>query len=195
MIVKGAFECVSLAIYGEVASEAPSSSPAYYPKAHASLDPIPIPRALDPSTSYDPTQLARELLKLIPDAPPLELIVRLMFCLKPSHDDWDSPEFPYLHPDLEQLDEEADLEQVSELLMRPVADDIKEEILAQFCESVAGMIGEKVNVISMISCAVPLTLPSCFRTATKPTSLQIYCHALLPRTLISDGPLLCVLSS
>ncbi|TCD70012.1 hypothetical protein EIP91_005262 [Steccherinum ochraceum] len=143
MIVKGAFECVALAIYGEVASEAPSSSPTYKPKTYASVDPVPIPRALDPSNCYDPTQLARQLLSLIQDAPPLELIVRLMFCLKPSHDDWDSPDFPYLYPDLEQLGEDADLEQVSETLMRPVADDVNEEVLAQFAESVSGMLGEK----------------------------------------------------
>ncbi|THH33535.1 hypothetical protein EUX98_g698 [Antrodiella citrinella] len=143
MIVKGAFESVSMAIYGEVASETPSSPPTYTPKTYASVDPVPTPRALDPSNANDPTQLARQLLSLIPDAPPLELIVRLMFCLKPSHDDWDSPDFPYLYPDLEQLPEEADLEQVSEYLMRPVADDIKEDVLAQFSDTVGGMIGEK----------------------------------------------------
>ncbi|KAH8094936.1 hypothetical protein BXZ70DRAFT_896180 [Cristinia sonorae] len=143
MIVKGAFESVSLAIYGEVATETPASPLTYKPKAHASVEPIPIPRALDPSNCYDPTELARNLLRLIPDAPPLELIVRLMFCLKPSHDDWDSPDFPYLYPDLEQLGDDTDLELVAELLMHPIADDIEEGTLTHFSESVAGMIGEK----------------------------------------------------
>lgn len=144
MIVKGAFESVSLAIYGDVASEAPSVPSTYQPKTYTYIEPAPIPRALDPSNSYDPTQLARQLLSLIPDAPPLELIVRLMFCLKPSHDDWDSPEFPYLHPDLEQLGEDVDLEQVSDYLMRPIADDIKENVLVQFSEIVGSLVGEKV---------------------------------------------------
>lgn len=168
MIVKGAFQSVSLAIYGEVASEAPSAPTAYTPKTYASIDPVPIPRALDPSTCYDPTQLSRQLLSLIPEAPPLELIVRLMFCLKPAHDDWDAPEFPYLHPDLEQLDAEADLEKVSEFLMRPVADEIPEDVVTRFTETVVGMIGEKVRVLTAQS-GMRLTTAALLRTAIKLT--------------------------
>ena len=55
-------------------------------------------------------QLAEQLLSLIPDSPPLPLVVRLMFCLKPSDDDWDHPDFLNLYADLGGDDESFDLE-------------------------------------------------------------------------------------
>ncbi|KAG1806341.1 uncharacterized protein HD556DRAFT_1436315 [Suillus plorans] len=43
--------------------------------------------ALDAAKSNEPTALARNLLALIPNAPSLSLVIRLMFCLKQPDDD------------------------------------------------------------------------------------------------------------
>jgi hypothetical protein len=145
MIVKGEFECVSIAIYGDVVSELPPPSTTYEPKQMSLPEPVPLTRALDPSNSSDPTWLAKELLKLIPDSPPLPLVTRLMFCLKPSNDDWELPEFPYLYANLEVEDEEFDLNKAFICTGRPVPDDISVESLEEFTEKVASVIGPKVG--------------------------------------------------
>lgn len=144
MIVKGDFECVSMAIYGETMQDATAAMAGYVPPPLPAIEPIPLSRALDPSNSLDPSHLAQQLLNMIPDAPPLPLVIRLMFCLKPANEDWDSPEFPYCHPDLDDTDFEFDLEKVSKLTLRPVADDISEEALNRFAENVARAVNSKV---------------------------------------------------
>ena len=68
------------------------------------------------------------MLSLIPDSPPLPLVVRLMFCLKPSDDDWDHPDFPYLYADLRGDDESFDLEGIVQAISRPIRDDTSEEV-------------------------------------------------------------------
>jgi hypothetical protein len=145
MIVKGAFVCVSIAIYGEVVSELPPPSATYEPKQMSLPEQVPLTRALDPSNSSDPTWLAKELLTLIPDSPPLPLVVRLMLCLKPSNDDWELPEFPYLYTNLEAEDEEFDLNKAFRSTARPVPDDVSVESLEKFADKVAGVIGPEVG--------------------------------------------------
>ncbi len=144
MIVKGEFTSLSMVIYGDVLSEFPSHPSVYTPKVHPSFEPVAVSRALDPSNAHDPTLLARQLLSLIPDAPPLPLVIRLMFCLKPSNDDWDRPEFPYLHPDFEEASEDFDLERAYSITTKPVPDDVSPETLAKFAENVLRCVGEKV---------------------------------------------------
>lgn len=146
MIVAGAFKYVSMAIYGDVVSEMPPPSTTYEPKPIPALDPIPLSSALDPSNFRDPTKLALQLLELIPDAPPLPHIIRLMFCLKPTNDDWDLPDFPYLYADLDE-DFENDLEKALRITSRPVADDASQDSFANFAESVARCVGSKVGTI------------------------------------------------
>lgn len=146
MIVKGEFDAVSLAIYGEVVTEALATPSTYTPQPLPSITPAGLPPALDPANTRDPTQLARQLLKLIPNAPDLELVIRLIFCLKPSNEDWDLPDFPYLHPDLDDLDADAELEKVVKLTTRPVPDDISSEHLARFTEKIAQCVDPKVNL-------------------------------------------------
>lgn len=143
MIARGTFQSVSMAIYGDVVSEMPPPSLTYEPKAIPSFDPIPLSNALDPSNFRDPTRLALQLLELIPDAPPLSLIIRLMFCLKPSNDDWDLPEFPYLYADLDE--DFSDLEKAFRLTSRPVADTTSHASFARFSEAVARSLGPKVS--------------------------------------------------
>lgn len=147
MIVKGEFISLSMAIYGDILSEITPFPSVYTPKSHPSLEHIAVSRALDPANAHDPTLLAQQLLSLIPDAPPLPLVIRLMFCLKPSNDDWDLPEFPYLYPDLEDAYEDFSLEKAYNITTKPVADDISPDALVTFAENVAHCVGEKVGVI------------------------------------------------
>ncbi|KAI0371605.1 hypothetical protein BV20DRAFT_1035231 [Pilatotrama ljubarskyi] len=137
MIVKGEFESVSMAIYGKVVSETHTSPSSYEPRSLPTVAPAPLPAALDPANSRDPTQLARQLLRLIPDAPDLALVIRLIFCLKPSNDDWDLPDFPYLHADLEDTGSDFNLEKALRLTTRPVPDDVSPDAVTRFAEKVA----------------------------------------------------------
>lgn len=145
MIVKGAFEFVSMAIYGDVVSDIPTAPTRYEPRPLPSVSSVPLVPALDPANARDPTQLARQVLKLIPDAPELELVVRLVFCLKPSNDDWDLPEFPYLHPDLDEDVDEFDIEKAIRLTTRPVPDNVSSETVSRFAERVARSLNLKAS--------------------------------------------------
>jgi hypothetical protein len=149
MIVKGNFTKLSMAIYGDVASElssAESAPSSCVPSVLPPLNPTPLSPALDPANSEDPMALTRNLLSLIPEAPPLPLVIRLMFCLKPANDDWDLPEFPYLHPDLDDDPVDFDLEYAYQLTSQPVADDVPLEVLQRFADRVADAIGPKACV-------------------------------------------------
>jgi hypothetical protein len=68
-----------------------------------------------------------------------------MFCLKPTNDDWDLPEFPYLHPDFDEDPIDFDLDYAYQLTGQPVADDVPLEVLQRFVDSVADAIGPKVR--------------------------------------------------
>jgi hypothetical protein len=144
IIIKGDFQSVSMSIYGEVISEIQPSQP-YEPRPISSVDIRPLSRAVDPANSADPTLLARQLLELIPDAPPLAIVIRLMFCLKPSNDDWDDAGFPYLFTDLDHCIEDLDLEKAFEHTSRSVADDASLDSIRRFSEKVAALIGPKVG--------------------------------------------------
>lgn len=137
-----------MAIYGDVASELPSfptSPTSHIPAVLPPLTPTPLSPVLDPANSADPTTLTCNLLSLIHDAPPLPLVIRLMFCLKPTNDDWDLPEFPYIHPDLAHDPDDFDLDYAYELTGQPVADDISLEVLQRFADRVVEAIEPKVR--------------------------------------------------
>lgn len=148
MIVRGDFETVSMAIYGEPVSEVYPAITSYEARPLPVLEPTPVSPALDLARSSDPTHLARQLLALIPDAPPLNLVIRLMFCLKPPNDDWDLPEFPHLYSDLHEEDVDIDLDSAYRCLSRPVADDVSLEALLRFAEKVADAISPTDNTRS-----------------------------------------------
>ncbi|KAK7054072.1 hypothetical protein R3P38DRAFT_2854473 [Favolaschia claudopus] len=80
MIFKGEFDSISIAIYGEIVSEALSEIPSYEPKLLPAVNARPLSRAVDPASMLDPAHLAKQLLSLIPDSPPLALIIRLIPC-------------------------------------------------------------------------------------------------------------------
>lgn len=154
MIIKGAFESISLAVYGDVVSELPPLLSSYAPMHLLPLpNSTPLTRSLDPSNSLDPTALAKELLTLIPEPfePPLALVVRLMLCLKPSNDDWDQEAFPYIFADLSENNEDFDLDTAWKVTGRGVADDIPSEVLDEFAERVSAVIGTHVIQMSDIT--------------------------------------------
>ena len=173
MVIKGDFESVSMAIYGDIVSEIKPSVQPHDLLQLNSVDSRPLIGAVDPSNAADPTLLARQLLALIPDAPPLPLVIRLMLCLKPSNDDWDDPDFPYLYADLTSgID---DLEQALQITARPVADDTSPDVIRKFSECIAAAIGPKVGILPcwcsrltlfLVRCPVYLgrryTQPNCF---------------------------------
>ena len=57
----------------------------------------------------------------------LHLVVRLMFCLQPTDDNWNFPEFPYLHSNSHEEDINIDLNSSYCCLSWPVADNIPEK--------------------------------------------------------------------
>ncbi|KAH7909400.1 hypothetical protein BJ138DRAFT_1198858 [Hygrophoropsis aurantiaca] len=143
MIVRGDFECVSMAIYGETVSDPPPPPISYTPTLLPVIEPRNIIPSLDPAKNSDPTAVAKQLLALIPQPPPLTLVIRLMFCLKPPNEDWDDPAFPHLYSDLDEDDMDIDLDSAFRCLSRPVADDIPCEPLERYAEKVADAIGPK----------------------------------------------------
>jgi hypothetical protein len=134
-----------MSIYGEVISEIQPSQP-YELRPVSSVDIRPLSRAVDPANSADPTLLARQLLELIPGAPPLPMVIRLMFCLKPSNDDWDDAGFPYLFTDLDCI-EDLDLEKAFQHTSRSIADDTSLDSIRRFSEKVGASIGLKVGLL------------------------------------------------
>ncbi|KAF5358962.1 hypothetical protein D9758_004905 [Tetrapyrgos nigripes] len=145
MIVRGQFDALSLAIYGDVVSESQLSSEPPSHKPVPSVDPIPLSNTLDPANAQDPTKLAKSLLSVIDDAPPLSLVTRLMFCQKPANEDWDDENFPYLYADLEQAcaDEDFSLEAAVDCLLKPISDTVSEDTLSKFVEAIVGTLGPK----------------------------------------------------
>ncbi|KAJ7068757.1 hypothetical protein C8F01DRAFT_1208184 [Mycena amicta] len=143
MIVKGEFQSLSIAIYGETVRDTPATSPAYEPLPLPVLNPLPLSETVDPASMLDPTQVANQLLDLIPNSPKLELIIRLMFCLKPSNEDWDLPEFPYLFADLEAECDAFNLDVAVDLTARPIPDDTAYDVRSAFASKVAESVGQK----------------------------------------------------
>ncbi|KAG0702413.1 hypothetical protein DFH29DRAFT_501412 [Suillus ampliporus] len=150
MIVRGDFETVSMAIYGDVVSDTPPKPATYSPLSLPTHSSVPLVPALDAAKSNDPTALARNLLALIPNAPSLALIIRLMFCLKQPNDDWELPEFPHLYSDLNEEEMDIDLDTAFRSLSRPVAGDIQSEQLQRFAKKVSEAVGPKDDVQSYL---------------------------------------------
>jgi hypothetical protein len=145
MIVKGEFESLSMAIYGELVSDIPPAADTYEPQPLPTVNPSSLSKAVDPANTIDPTLLAKQLLSLIPDSPPLSLVIRLMFCMKPTNEDWDAPDFPYLHADLDTEIEGFDLDGALDITTKPIAEETSEETLTRFAESIGNCLANKVR--------------------------------------------------
>jgi hypothetical protein len=147
MIIKGEFKSLSIAVYGDVASEIPQLADTYTPTDTTLTPAIPLTPDLDPADSPDPTALAEDLLSLINDAPPLDLVVQLVFCLKPANEDWDLPDFPYIYANLGKLlDSGFDPEDVYEELFRPIAPSESLESQRLLAESIAAKVNKEVTI-------------------------------------------------
>ena len=145
VIIQGQYEYLSLAIFGDVIAEARKIGE-YDPRPIPALNSVSLPKTVDPSNSSEPTMLARQLLSLLPDSPPLPLIVRLIFCLKPPDEDWEHPNFPYLYSDLDSEDEIYDIATLVQSISRPVKDDVSIDALSTFAERITDFVGPKVGV-------------------------------------------------
>ena len=133
-----------MAVYGNVVTDAQEIRE-YEPRPIPALNSISLLKTVDSSNSREPTMLAQQLLSLLPDSPPLSLIVRLMFCLKPPDEDWEHPDFPYLYSDLENEDEIYDIAALVQSVGRPVKDDVSVDTLSTFAERITDYLGPKVS--------------------------------------------------
>lgn len=136
---------MSLGIYGEVVSDHNSPpTPLPHVENTAVSTPSYLPPSLDAVNHADPTSIANQLLAVLPDSPPLHLIIQLVFCLKPEAEDWDRPDFPYLYSDLTRPVDEADLGLAISEIMRPVDVSVPTETLQSFASQVAELLRSKV---------------------------------------------------
>lgn len=147
MIFQGAFDFVSLAIYGEPVVEQPTLPTLpliYYPAPLPVVEHTPLTGSLDPANAKDPTLLAKQLLELTPESPSLAIIVRLMYCVKPSGADWEHPDFPYLYADLSQDIPDFSLEKAVKLTTEHISDELTFDQLSHFADKVSNIIGQPV---------------------------------------------------
>jgi hypothetical protein len=150
MIVKGSFDQLSLAIYGQIIADTPPVRQ-YEPKIITPLEPEPLAAHLNPAhCASDPTALAKSLLNIIPNAPSLALAIRLMFCLKPTETDWDNPDFPHIYANLDNDSEDYDLDSILSKLDRPIAENVGQESLDRFVERLIDFVGPPVRFVILL---------------------------------------------
>jgi hypothetical protein len=149
MIVKGSYDAVSLAIYGEIVvkeEEKEREELRYVPKVLHVAEPIPLSKALDLANSSKPTRLADQLLSIASEGVDLSLAARLIFCFKPPDEYWDDSDFPHLYADLENTDDDFDLESVvNSVKKRPVQDTVAAEAYTILANRLNDFIGPKVH--------------------------------------------------
>ncbi|PPR02660.1 hypothetical protein CVT24_002143 [Panaeolus cyanescens] len=165
VILKGSFETISLALYGEVVTNTEKVRDEYsISKSLPLVEPSPLPMSVDPGNSNEPWALAEKLLGLLPVVPSLSLVTRLIFCLKPQSEDWDEPNFPYLYVNLDEEVDFPSIQSVVELLCRPIQEDITAETFIKFAETVDTLIASKTpddafffaKLLSILSSQQPL---------------------------------------
>lgn len=175
MIIRGQFQSLSLAVYGSTASDEPK--PSCEPRRTTHVEHTPLSPLLDPSNCVDPTSLARSLLP-VSDAPvTLELITRLMFCLKPANEDWEKPTFPHLYADLDEFNDASSVDLAIDITSRPVSDEEVEETLRTFALNVADIFNPDVSTVGTSGCFVFNHEP---RTMTMCDYSLGYCHNAPP---------------
>ena len=150
MIVKGPFQAVAMAIYGDLVAESPPPLTKYEPNAIPSVEPLPLSPTIDPSNSADPTLLARQLLTLIPNSPALPFVISIMFCLKLSDDDWEHPDFPYVFANIEEELVDLNLEKAYQCTSKLIPDNCAQDLLQRFSENIASLIVSKVQPLSSV---------------------------------------------
>ncbi|KAF8492904.1 hypothetical protein JB92DRAFT_3236124 [Gautieria morchelliformis] len=146
MVVQGDFVHVTLAVYGDAASEPPLDPVSYEPTPLTAIVPHALAPALDPANSNEPTLLSRDIINLIPHAPLLPTAIRLIFCLKPADEDYGGDRFSSLDDcivsDISGLEW---LERAAETLMAPLHEDVSLDLLKAFSERISDALIEKTN--------------------------------------------------
>ena len=150
VIIQGQYEYLSMAIFGDVIADIQKVQEYEARPSIPTLNSISLPKSVDPSNSTEPTMIAQQLISLLPDSPPLSLIVRLMFCLKPPNEDWDHPDFPYLYSDLDSEDEMYSIATLVQSISRPVKDDVSVDALSTFAERIIDFLEPKVSFVGLI---------------------------------------------
>ena len=144
VIIQGQYEYLSMAVFGDVIADVQKVQ-GYEPRPIPALNSVSIPKSVDPSNSSEPTMIAQNLISLLPDSPPLSLIVRLIFCLKPPNEDWEHPDFPYLYSDLDSEDEMYSIATLVQSISRPVKDDVSVDALSTFAEKIIDLLEPNVS--------------------------------------------------
>ena len=145
VIIQGQYEYLSLAVFGDVIAGVQKVQE-YQPRPpFPALISVSLPKSVGPSNSTEPTMIAQQLISHLPDSPPLSLIVRLMFCLKPPNEDWEHPDFPYLYSDLDNEDEMYSIATLVQSISRPVKDYVSVDTLSTFAERIIDFLEPKVS--------------------------------------------------
>ncbi|KAL1740094.1 hypothetical protein HDZ31DRAFT_18973, partial [Schizophyllum fasciatum] len=131
MIVKGNFERLSLAVYGDLVSDLAGLKPEPASVTLPSVEPRPLSEALDPANAKDPLSIATQLLTLMNDHPPLPSVLCLMYCLKPDENDWEHTDFPHVYVDLGAEVEDFKHDQVF-YWTRPISEDASGENISAY---------------------------------------------------------------
>ena len=183
MIFRGAFQFVSLAIYGDLVTEQPTLPLAYRPSPLPVVEHTALNGSLDPANAKDPTLLARQLLELIPESPSLAIVVRLMYCVKPSDADWEHPDFPYLYVDLGQDIADFSLEKAVKLTTEQISDELTSDQLSHFADKISSIIGPPVCLFPARRIKLSQRFLAPPRTVISRTALRVYCRTLHHKTL------------
>lgn len=153
---------VTVAIYGDLVSDSPTSEPAPASTKSIEIVPMPLPPYLDLASMRDPLSLAKSLcLEAVGNVSTLHLL-RLMFLLKPADTDWDIPGYPSKYADIGAIPElvinpveEMDLihpkqrwlEQAMEELRFPIHDDASKDTLKLLADPLAIALEAPVSIV------------------------------------------------
>ena len=148
MVLKGAFQSISIAVYGEIAPAFTSTTLSYSPKPLPNLKLPDLPSQLDPCLSNSLTGIANGLLALDSDTPDVKLITQLMFSMKPLDEDWDEPNFPYLYANLRDIDGLRSPKQIIKILSRPISDNTGQDRLRRLASRMVESVDTEDSVCS-----------------------------------------------
>lgn len=149
MVLKGSFDTLSIAVYGQIAPQEPvdDAPPSYAPAYIHKPDSYQLSPALDLSSTTDPTFIARKILASFPGAPSLPEIVRQLSCYRAVGSSTAEPDA--LFADIEwamNFDGTSSewLDQAVATLRLPVPDLVSDELLLQFFGKVKTCLNEVV---------------------------------------------------
>ncbi|KIY52304.1 hypothetical protein FISHEDRAFT_28041, partial [Fistulina hepatica ATCC 64428] len=147
MIIKGEFDYLSIAVYGEIVLESAEPLDVDFHEPLPIVHSRPLAQAVDPGNASDPSALAESLLSLLSDVDcvPLHRVVRYMLCIKPATDDWDLEGFPGCYNT--SIEDEFALEKVPDYTLH-LDDDISDESLTKICRQAAELLENDTKVLS-----------------------------------------------